>query len=263
MQNGLYSRNRNRQSERTMILQRRTYWIYFVISVLTGGTHALPSRAAQDNSPLVQETIRLTGTKLVYKGKSATIPFKREDLIRVFGKPSREIYNTAGTVVIWDELGLTCYGCQERKYAPEEFEFITPKEQKKQTQQNYVDSVSLFVRKYNPYPEQENKYAHEPRHPFQGKLELDGADIDGVTTFYEFLELRQGKQTILLPENSFSFYIRCKPAPQEITLHTIRDKYNEDFMAIYSVSIRNVGHFYKNVPCSEVFKPASAAKPAK
>lgn len=240
------------------MLLNKFRWLIYTLVVL------IPSQvlAEQNTSPFIQKTIRLDTDRLVYKGKSVKIPFQRKDLIRVFGKPSREIYNTAGTVVIWDELGLACYGCQEIKYTPEEFEFLTPEEQKSQTRHNYVDSISLFVRKHNPYPDLEQQYEHEPRHPFQGKLELDGVDIDGVTTFYEFLELRKGKQTILLPENSFSFYLRCKPAPHEITLHTIRDKYNEDFMTVYSVSIRNIGHFYKNVPCSDVFEPLPAPQPA-
>jgi hypothetical protein len=218
--------------------------------------------SAEQYSPLIQDAIKLTRDRLVYKNKSVKIPFTRDDLLRVFGKPSREIYNTAGTVVIWDELGLTCYGCQ-KKNTPEEFEFLTPEEKKQHVKQNYVDSVSLFVRKHNPYPEEENEYQHEPRYPFQGKLVLDGVDIDGITTFDEFLKLRKGKQTILLPENSFSFYIRCKPAPHEITLHTIRDKYDEDFMTIYSVSIRNVGHFYKRMRCAEVFSSSNKAPAGK
>lgn len=220
---------------------------------------SLPSSAEQFN-PLIQETIKLTADRLVYKNKSVKIPFTRDELIKVFGKPSREIYNTAGTVVIWDELGLTCYGCQV-KATPEEYEFLSPEEKKQRVQQDYVDSVSLFVRKHNPYPEEEKEYQHQPHYPFQGKLELDSVDIDGITTFDKFLKLRKGKQTILLPENSFSFYIRCKPAPHEITLHTIRDKYDEDFMAIYSVSIRNVGHFYNRVSCAEVFS-SSRKEPA-
>ena len=217
---------------------------------------------AEEYSPLIQETIRLSNDRLIYKNKSVKIPFKRGELIKVFGKPSREIYNTAGTVVIWDELGLTCYGCQ-KKDTPEEYEFLTPKEKKQHERQGYVDSISLFVRKHNPYPEQEKEYQHEPRYPFQGKLELDGVELDGATSFEEFQKLRKGKQTILLPENSFSFYIRCKPAPHEITLHTIRDKYDEDFMTIYSVSIRNVGHFYKRVRCAEIFNTSNKAPAGK
>ena len=217
-----------------------------------------PGRAfgADDSIPIIQETIKLAADTLVYRGKSLKIPFTREELIRVFGQPDREEYNTAGNIVIWDELGLTCYGCQKKSGMPEEYEFLTIDEQQSQPRRDYVESVSLFVRKYNPYPAQEKRYRHEPRLPFPGKIELDGVDIDGVTTFYEFLELRKGRQTVLLPENSFSFYIRCKPDPHEITLHTIRDKYNDYFMAVYSISIRNIGHYYRNLPCSEVFSPA-------
>jgi len=217
--------------------------------------------AAEDNSPIIQESIRLTESKIVYAGRSAAIPFTRKDLEHVFGKPDREIYNTAGTVVIWDELGLACYGCQAQQKKPEEFEFLTTEEQAQQGDYRYVDSFRVFVRKHNPYPEREQEYEHEPRYPFQGRLVLDGVDIDGVTTFYEFLELRKGKQTILLPENSFSFYLRCKPSAHEITLHTIRDKYEEDFMVIYSVSIRNIQHYYKHTACSEIFLPAPMPAP--
>lgn len=203
--------------------------------------------------PLAEGLIKIEKHRLVYKGKSVAVPFTRERLIKVFGKPSREIYNTAGTVVIWDDLGLSCYGCQAPAKTPEEFQFMTNEEKKAIKHQAYVDSITLFVRKYNPYPEQEKKYSHEPRYPFQGKLELEGVELDGTVTFYEFVENRKSKATILLPENSFSFYIRCEPEPHEITLHTIRDKYDVDFMSIYSISIRNIGHYYQNTRCTEQF----------
>lgn len=211
---------------------------------------------AEFNAPLAEGLIKIEDSRLVYQGKSVKVPFTRERLIAVFGKPSREIYNTAGTVVIWDDLGLTCYGCQARVKKPEELEFMTNEEKKHISYQPYIDSITLFVRKYNPYPERENKYSHEPRYPFQGRIELDGVELDGTLTFYEWMENRKGNNTILLPENSFSFYIRCKPEPNEVTLHTIRDKYDEDFMSVYSVSIRNIGHYYKYLPCTEQFSVA-------
>ena len=212
------------------------------------------------SGPLVEGLIKIKQDRLVYKGKSVKVPFTRKRLIEVFGKPSREIYNAAGTVVIWDDLGLTCYGCQEQVKKPEEFQFMSDAEKKNIKYQPYIESITLFVRKYNPYPERENKYSHEPRHPFHGRLELDGVELDGSLTFYEWMESRKGKNTILLPENSFSFYIRCKPAPNEVTLHTIRDKYDEDFMSVYSVSIRNIGHYYKNLTCTEQFSVAPRPK---
>jgi hypothetical protein len=212
------------------------------------------------SSPMVEELIKIEDERLVYKGKSVPVPYSRERLIKVFGKPSREIYNTAGTVVIWDELGLSCYGCQEQEKTPEEFQFMSKEEKASIKPQEYVESITLFVRKYNPYPDREKKYSHEPRYPFPGKLELEGVELDGTLSFYEFVENREGKQTILLPENSFSFFIRCKPKPHEVTLHTIRDKYNDDYMSIYSVSIRNIGQYYKNITCTEKFSVAPRPK---
>ncbi len=219
---------------------------------------ALSAKAEDEafSGPLVEELIKIQHDRLVFKGKSVSVPYTREKLIKVFGKPSREIYNPAGTVVIWDELGLTCYGCQQQEKTPEEFEFMTEDEKKGVKGQGYIDSITLFVRKYNPYPEREKKYSHEPVHPFPGRLELDGVELDGTLTFYEFVESRKSKSTILLPENSFSFFIRCKPKPHEVTLHTIRDKYDDDYMSIYSVSIRNIGHYYKNIKCVEEFSVA-------
>ena len=204
-------------------------------------------------SPLTQETLSIEDNRLKYKNKYVPVPYTRKKLIEAFGKPSRELYNTAGTVVIWDELGLTCYGCHEQKLDAAEFEYMTSEEQKQSSRRDYVDSITLFVRRYNPYPERENKYSHEPVHPFPGKIHLDGVELDGVLRFDDFLEQRKGNQTILLPKNSFSFFIRCKPQPHEITLHTIRDKYDDDFMSIYSVSIRNIGQYYKTFTCYEVF----------
>jgi len=213
------------------------------------------------SSPIVEELLSIENKRLKYKGKFVPVPYTRNRLIEVFGKPSREIYNTAGTVVIWDELGLTCYGCHKQKEMPEDFQYMTDAEIKQSTHQDYVDSITIFVRRYNPYPERENKYSHEPQLPFPGKLLLDGVELDGIVQFNEFIEQREGKQTILLPENSFSFFIRCEPQPQEITLHTIRDKYDDDFMSIYSVSIRNIGHYYKNYKCVEIFEAPQPEQP--
>lgn len=231
------------------------YFFSFMLLVIAGAVGA-----EEFSAPLTQELIKIENNRLVYKGKSVKVPFTRNRLIQVFGKPSREIYNTAGTVVIWDDLGLTCYGCQEQVKKPEEFQFMSNEEKKNLKHQPYVDSITLFVRKYNPYPEREKKYSHEPHNPFQGRLELDGVELDGSLTFYEWMENRNGKNTILLPENSFSFYIRCKPEPNEVTLHTIRDKYDEDFMSVYSVSIRNIGHYYKHIKCTEQFSVAPRPK---
>jgi len=231
-----------------------------VFCLLNIATSTIAEESGGFSAPIVQELIRIEDKRLVYKGKAVPVPYTRKKLIEVFGKPSREIYNAAGTVVIWDELGLSCYGCHEREKNPEEFQFMTRDEKKSLKHQQYVDSITLFVRKYNPYPEREKKYSHEPRYPFQGRLLLDGVELDGSLTFYDFVENRKGKQTILLPENSFSFFIRCKPEPHEITLHTIRDKYNDDYMSVYSVSIRNIGHYYKNVTCAENFSVAPRPK---
>ena len=107
------------------------------------------------DSPIIGELIKIEQDRLRFRGQSVNVPYTREKLIKVFGKPSREIYNTAGTVVIWDELGLTCYGCEEQKKSPEEFQFMTNEEKKNVKAQAYIDSITLFARKYNPYPERE------------------------------------------------------------------------------------------------------------
>ena len=213
------------------------------------------------SSPIVEELLTIENKRLKYKGKYVPVPYTRKRLIKVFGKPSREIYNTAGTVVIWDELGLTCYGCHKQKEIKADFQYMTDAEIKLSTRRDYVNSITIFVRRYNPYPERENKYSHEPQFPFPGRILLDGVELDGVLRFDEFLEQRKGKQTILLPENSFSFFIRCKPQPHEITLHTIRDKYDDDYMSVYSVSIRNIGQYYKNYKCFEIFEAPQPIKP--
>ncbi len=208
-----------------------------------------------DTTPLVQDVIKIEQDRLIYKGKSVPIPFTRKKLVAVFGEPNREIYNTAGTVAIWDEIGLTCFGCAKKAEVPEEFQYMTEAERKKNKPLEYVNAITLFVRKYNPYPDQELKYQHEPRLPFPGTIELDGVEFDGTVNFDDFIEHRQGRQTVLLPENSFSFYIRCKPEPHEITLYTVRDKYDDGFMSVYSVGIRNIGHYYRHFNCLEVFEP--------
>lgn len=251
------------------LINKRIALIPFVALMLIG-LPALPSLsfAADEedepfSAPVVEELIVVNRENLVYKGKKVPVPFTRKKLIEVFGEPSREIYNAAGLVVIWDELGLTCYGCQKQPETPEEFQFMTKEEKAGVKNQPYVNSITLFVRKYNPYPEHEKRYAHQPKNPLQGKLKLEGVELDGSLTFARFLEQRQGKQTILLPENAFSFYINCTPAPHEITLHTIRDKYDDDFMSIYSISIRNIGHYYRYYKCSEVFSAATSAEKVK
>lgn len=212
--------------------------------------------AANDEpSQFVQEMISIETDRLVYRGKSVKIPLTRKELIRVFGPPSREIYNVAGNVLIWDELGLSCYGCQEREAEPEEFLYMTEAEKQNYPRSNYIGALTLYARKYNPYPGQERSSAHLPHLPFPGNIRLQGFRIDGISTITEFLQQRDGQQTVFLPENSFSFYISCQPAPHEITLHTIRDKYDTDYLSIFSISIRNIGHFYKKIPCLEQFDP--------
>jgi hypothetical protein len=205
-------------------------------------------------APLVNEALVIGEDSLVYHGKKVTIPIKRKNLIKVFGPPSREIYNAAGSVLIWDDLGLNCYGCQEPDPRPEEFEYMSPEEKKAYKPIDQIGALTIYVRKYNPYPQREKKYNHEPHFPFPGYIDLDGVEIDGVTTIKQFLNQRHSKQTILLPDNSFSFYIRCKPAPQEITLYSIRDSYSDDDLSVYAVSIRNVGQFYKKLSCRENFE---------
>lgn len=210
-------------------------------------------QAQQGFSPLVEDTIKVLDNRLVYKNKSVPIPITRKKLIEVFGKPSREIYNTAGTMVIWDDLGLTCYGCQDKSGTPEEFQYMSKDEQSQIKPVETIDSLTLYVRKYNPYPDLEKKYAHEPRFPFGGQIELDGVTLDGRVGFEYFVERRKSNFTIILPENTFSFFIRCQPVPHEVTLHSIRDRYNDDYLAVYAVSVRNVAQYYQRLPCVDVF----------
>ena len=239
--------------------QTQLPWMLLVIASLF--THSIALHAEETSSPMVEDTIKILSDRLVYKNKTVKIPITRNNLIKVFGKPSREIYNTAGTMVVWDDLGLTCYGCQDRSGTPEEFEYLSKEERKQIKPIEQVDSITLYVRKYHPYPKLEKKYAHEPRLPFSGKLVLDGVELDGRVTFETFVEKRKSNQTILLPENTFSFFIRCKPSPHEITLHTIRDRYNEDYLSVYAVSIRNASSYYKKIPCIDVFNLQDTPEP--
>ena len=205
-------------------------------------------------SPVVQDTLIIHADSLEYHGKRVTIPIKRKNLIKVFGPPSRDVYDAAGNVLIWDDLGLSCYGCQEPDPKPEEFAYMSPQEIKAYKPNDQIGALTIYVRKYDPYANRVKKYNHEPRFPFPGNIQLQGVDLDGATTIEQFIAERNSKQTILLPDNSFSFYIRCKPAPQEITLYTIRDSYSDDYLSVYGVSIRNVGQFYKTLACRENFE---------
>lgn len=205
-------------------------------------------------APIVQQALIIQADSLEYHGKHVRIPIKRKDLIRVFGHPSRQVYDAAGNVLVWDDLGLSCFDCQKPKSRPEELEFMSPKEAKAFKPNQLIGALTIYVRKYNPYGKRKRKYNHEPELPYSGVVRLQGVDLDGTTTIKQFIARRNSKQTILLPDNSFSFYIRCKPAPQEITLYSIRDKYSDDYLSIYAVSIRNVGRFYKRLPCRENFE---------
>ncbi len=239
--------------------QTQLPWILLVITGLF--SHSIALQAKEFSSPIVEDTIKILSDRLVYKNKVVKIPITRKNLIQVFGKPSREIYNTAGTMVIWDDFGLSCYGCQDRSGTPEEFEYLSDEEKKRIKPIEQVDSVTLYVRKYHPYPKLEKKYVHEPKLPFSGKLVLDGVDLDGRVTFESFVEKRKSNQTILLPENTFSFFIRCKPSPHEITLHSIRDRYNEDYLSVFAVSIRNAASYYTKLPCIDVFNLQDTPEP--
>lgn len=206
-----------------------------------------------------QDVLVIDNEYLQFKDQKLALPVKTAELYKFLGEPSRQVYNAAGTVVIWDELGISCYGCSQ-EYDTEtanrllQLENETDKLEAIKEDLLYVDSLSMIVRKYNPYPDLENSYVHEPQNPFPGVLELDGVIIDGTTTFPEFVKKRVSDSQIILPDNSFSVFIRCKPKPHEITIHTIRDKYHDDFLSIYNVTIRNVGAFYRNIPCREKIK---------
>ena len=93
-------------------------------------------------SPVVEELLSIENKRLKYKGQFVPVPYTRKKLIKVFGKPSREIYNTAGTVVIWDELGLTCYGCHKQKEIPEDFQYMSDAEIKQAIRQDYIESIT-------------------------------------------------------------------------------------------------------------------------
>lgn len=205
-------------------------------------------------SPMVQDALIIHNDSLEFHGKRISIPIKRKNLIKVFGPPSRDVYDAAGNVLIWDELGLSCYGCQKPNPKPEELQYMSPEEARAYKPDDEIDGLTIYMRKYAPYASREKKFNHEPRFPFQGFVRLQGVDLNGFTTIGQFVAQRNSKQTILLPDNSFSFYIRCKPAPQEITLYTIRDTYDDDYLSVYAVSIRNVGQFYKKLACRENFE---------
>ena len=205
-------------------------------------------------SPVVQEALIIHADNLEYHGKRIMIPIKRKNLIRVFGPPSREVYDAAGNVMIWDDLGLSCYGCQAPNPKPEELQYMSPEEIKAYKPNDQIDALTIYVRKYDPYSDRVKKYDHEPRFPFPGYVQLQGVELNGVSTISQFIAERDSKQTILLPDNSFSFYIRCKPAPQEVTLYTIRDRYSDDYLSVYAVSMRNVGQFYQKLACRENFE---------
>lgn len=213
--------------------------------IVAGNTHA---------APVNQDALVIHGANLEYHGKKIPIPLKRRDLVKVFGSPSRDVYDAAGNVLIWDQLGLSCYGCQKPDSTPEELQYMSPEEARAYRPNDQIDGLTIYLRKYDPYATQEKKYNHEPRLPYPGSLLLQGVELNGSTTIEQFVAQRNSRQTILLPDNSFSFYIRCQPAPQEITLYTIRDSYDDDYLAIYAVSIRNVGQFYTKIACRENFE---------
>lgn len=219
-----------------------------------GLLYVLSAAAGARAAPIVQDALIIHANSLEYHGRRVPIPIKRKDLIRVFGHPSREVYDVAGNVLVWDDLGLSCFDCQKPNPKPEELQYMSPEEAKAYKPNDLIGALTIYMRKYDPYVRRERKYNHEPRFPYPGFVRLQGVDLNGTTTIKQFVAKRNSKQTILLPDNSFSFYIRCKPAPQEITLYTIRDKYSSDYLDIYAVSIRNVGRFYKSLPCRENFK---------
>lgn len=225
-----------------------------MLSILTWGLTGLVAVGGASASPMVQDALIIHANSLEYHGKRIPIPLKRKTLIKVFGPPSRDVYDAAGNVLIWDDLGLSCYGCQKPNPKPEELQYMSPAEAKAYKPNEQIDSLTIYVRKYDPYASREKKYNHEPRLPFPGVVRLQGVDLNGSTSIKQFIAKRNSKQTILLPDNSFSFYIRCKPAPQEITLYTIRDSYDDDYLSVYAVSVRNVGQFYKKLACRENFE---------
>ncbi|MEJ2360099.1 MAG: hypothetical protein P8Z75_01530 [Gammaproteobacteria bacterium] len=204
--------------------------------------------------PIVQDRLVIGASSIEYHGKRVSIPLTRKELIHVFGQPSRKVYDAAGNVLVWDDLGLSCFDCQKPNPKPEELEYMTPAEARAYKPNKRIGALMIYVSKYNPYGKRKRKYNHEPALPFPGEVRIQGVSLNGTTTIKQFIAQRNSKQTILLPNNSFSFYIRCKPTPQEITLYTIRDKYSDEYLNVYAVSIRNVGRFYKKLRCRENFE---------
>jgi len=72
------------------------------------GLLALPGAAAQDSPDPAKLKVEFTGGKLVVSGKKLTLPFPRQELIKLLGKPSRTAPG-ANTVLTWDELGIHAY----------------------------------------------------------------------------------------------------------------------------------------------------------
>lgn len=241
-------------TERPFLFCRIMPGIVFRIGLTTFGLLWALSAAGADTVPIVQKALVIHADSLEYHGKRVRIPIKRKNLIHVFGRPSRQVYDAAGNVLIWDDLGLSCFDCQKPNLQPEELRYMSPEEARAYKPNDVIGTLTMYVRKYDPYARRKRKYNHEPRFPFPGVIRLQGVDLDGTTTIKQFIAKRNSKQSILLPDTSFSFYIRCKPTPQEITLYTIRDKYSDDYLDIYAVSISNVGRFYKKLSCRENFE---------
>lgn len=205
-------------------------------------------------APVVQDTLVIHANNLEYHGRHLKIPITRKDLIRVFGHPSREVYDAAGNVLVWDDLGLSCFDCQKPNPEPEELQYMSPQEASAYKPNDQIGALMIYVSKYEHNGKRKRKFNHTPAFPFPGIVRLQGVDLDGSTTIKQFIARRNSSQTILLPQNSFSFYIRCKPAPQEITLYTNRDRYSDNYLNVYAVSIRNAGRFYRKLRCRENFE---------
>jgi hypothetical protein len=107
--------------------------------------------------------INIDGKTLTIKGTKFMVPCEREDLLKVLGKPTREL-NLANKLLTWDELGI--------------FAYQTPNTTK-------VRAVSIAL---DHAPRQ-----FFPKKLFTGVLKIDGVAVTAETSVDDLNQARKDK----------------------------------------------------------------------
>jgi hypothetical protein len=134
---------------------------FFFAALLVLGLGAGRAGAAEPKKVVVaveDEAVVLNGTRL-------TLPFDRDELIKVLGKPSREADLSANKLLTWDDLGIVAY---------------------QQSNGKTIHGLSVALDK--------RSFSFWPKTLFDGTLTVDGAPLTATSDMETVNGAKKGKK---------------------------------------------------------------------